>query len=150
RMAGMDEASLGENVEVRIGREAIGTQRDTDAFRQKVAKGMGRMTEGGVRSRTVDDGAVVGDGCISAKVVAVRKGNGIHTVHQFQYIFRAFDKSGGVPGADLLKEFDKRPTAVAQERQFGTRLGQMDSDGHLYRHLAEREDSPTSAVRGVR
>ena len=57
RVPAVDEACLGEQVEVGVGREAVGAERDADAAGEELAERVRRVAEGGVRARAVDDGA---------------------------------------------------------------------------------------------
>ena len=54
----MQKTHFIENAQIRVGCEAIGTERHADAASQEFAEGMRGMIEGSVRSRAVNDAAI--------------------------------------------------------------------------------------------
>ena len=70
-IAAVQEAGLGQHVEVGVGGEAVGAQGDADAAGEELAEGVRRVAEGGVRARAVDEAAVGGNRALRAEVVAV-------------------------------------------------------------------------------
>src|SRR5262249_49107030 len=115
----VEEASLGEEIKVRVGGKAIGAESDPDTPSEEVPKRMWRMAERGVRPRTVDDAAVWRNRGIRREVVPVNVQHGPCCFGKSQDVVRAPGQSTRVPDAALGQEGDERAGVPLQQFQFG-------------------------------
>src|SRR6185437_12761102 len=124
-MPRMDVSRFGEQVQVRVGSEAIGAKANADAATQELAKWMRRMAEGRVRARAEDDRAVPRDARSRGEMVAVDEQFRLAEIDSLHGRAVRCKRPGWIPGIQLLQELGERPAVVMQQFDFTRPFGKV-------------------------
>src|SRR5262249_13949033 len=121
----MKIAGLGQEIEIRIRRQAVGAQSDPYTALEQLLDGMKPMAEGGVGPRTLDDRSGLRYRRDRIEIVGMHAQATCRAGAHLQNVGDGRRQSLGGPYSQFLEETHKRAAVLCQELQFVTRLGQM-------------------------